>query len=138
MLSARSAGALALGCLATAFLVGAAAARQNPASEVYRATQAISYELGSKRAVGYFVTRDGVCQLTLMIAEAVDPDIASPTSAARLNLAILPGQTAALASEEGESVMLTCGSGGETMVVKYDQPAGRSIVSAAPSDRAMQ
>ena len=118
MLSARSVGALALGCLAVA-AAGTAAAHRNPASDINRSAQAISYELGSKLAVGYFVTQDGMCRLTLMIAEAVDPEVAPPTTAARPSLAILPGQSAALASEEGDSMMLTCGGGAETMIVKY-------------------
>jgi hypothetical protein len=119
MLFARSAAALTLGCLFASAAAGAAEANRNPASEVYRAAQAISYELGSKRAVGYFLTRDGMCQLTLMIAEATDPDLAPPPSAARLSVAIQPGQSAALASAEGGSMLLTCGSGAETMLVKY-------------------
>jgi hypothetical protein len=41
-----------------------------------------------------------------MIAETVDPDQARPSSAARLSLAMLPGQSAALASEEGTSMEL--------------------------------
>jgi hypothetical protein len=43
-------------------------------------------------------------------AETVDPDQARPSSAARLSLAMLPGQSAALASEEGTSMQLTCGA----------------------------
>ena len=75
-----------------------------------RPIERISYELGSKRAVGYFEPRDGKCQVTLMIAEAVDPDKASPLSAARLSFPIGQGESAVLASEEGRSIKLTCGA----------------------------
>jgi hypothetical protein len=118
MFSTRSLAALTLGCVATTLAVDAAAAHRDITSATFRSTQAISYQLGSKRAIGYFVRVDGACQVTLMIAEAVDPDVAQPTSAARLNLSMLPGQSAALASEEGESMELTCGSGAETVLVK--------------------
>jgi hypothetical protein len=82
-----------------------------------RPIEAISYELGSKRAVGYFEPRDGKCQVTLMIAEAVDPDKASPLSAARLSFPIGQGESAVLASEEGRSMKLTCGAGAQTVAV---------------------
>jgi hypothetical protein len=79
--------------------------------------EAISYEFGSKRAVGYFETRDGKCQVTLMIAEATAPDQVSPFSAARLSLPIGQGESAVLTSEEGRRITLTCGAGARTVVV---------------------
>jgi hypothetical protein len=112
----RSFAALALACVTTTVAVDAADAHRNR-TDTFRSAQAISYQLGSKRAVGYFVRVDGACQVTLMIAEAIDPELAQPTSAARLSLAMMPGQKAALASEEGESLELTCGSGAETVLV---------------------
>jgi hypothetical protein len=81
--------------------------------------EAIRYELGSKRVIGYFEPRDGKCQVTLMIAEAIDPDKALPLSAARLSLPILPGASAGLASEEGRAIQLTCGAGAQSVVVSY-------------------
>jgi hypothetical protein len=117
--------ALALGSLAAAAVIGSATAHRNPASETYRSAQAMTYTLGSKRAIGYFVVADGKCQVTLMISEAVDAELAQPLSAARLRLSMLPGESAALDSAEGETMQLTCGSGAETVVVKYG-PAERS------------
>jgi len=85
--------------------------------QTYRATQAMSYVMGSKRAVGYFQNVAGKCQLTLMIVEAVDPDVAQPPSAARMIVAILPGQSVALGSAEGELMTATCGAGADTLEV---------------------
>jgi len=87
------------------------------ATATYQATQAMSYVLGSKRAVGYFEGRDGTCRVTLMIAEAVDPDIAPVTSAARVRLSIQPGQSADLGSAEGEAMQLICGTDATTLQV---------------------
>ena len=115
MLTTRSLIALTLGCLTTTLTADMAGAHRI-SSETYRSAQAISYQLGSKRAIGYFVRVDGACQLTMMIAEAIDPDVAQPTSAARLSLQMMPGQSSALASEEGELLQLTCGNGAETVV----------------------
>jgi hypothetical protein len=85
---------------------------------IFHATEAMSYVIGSKRAVGYFQSVSGKCQLTMMIAEAVDPDVAMPPSAARMSLSLIPGQSVALGSAEGESMTATCGAGGETIEIK--------------------
>ena len=95
---------------------GIASARMG-GPEIFRATEALSYVVGSKRAVGYFQSVAGKCQLTLMIAEAVDPDVAQPPSAARMSLGMMPGQSVALGSAEGESVTATCGQNGDTLEV---------------------
>ena len=85
---------------------------------IFQATEAMTYVIGSKRTVGYFQNVSGKCQLTLMIAEAVDPDVAMPPSAARMSLAMTPGQSVALGSAEGETMTATCGADGDTMEIK--------------------
>ena len=101
-------GALATGSVAVIAAASGAIANENSSGvATFRAIEGISYQLGSKRAVGYFEAPHGKCLVTLMIAEKVDPDQARPSSAARLSLAMLPGQSAALASEEGTSMQLT-------------------------------
>jgi hypothetical protein len=86
-------------------------------TEVYRATEAIDYVLGSTRAIGYFQTVAGQCELTLMIAEVVDLDRAAPGSAARLRFAMQPGQVAVVGSEKGQEMSLTCGAKAATLQV---------------------
>jgi hypothetical protein len=114
-------GVLSIGALVLSVLVGIArAASTNATTEAYRATEAISYVLGSKRAIGYFQTVDGQCEVTLMIADAADPDRALPGSAARLHFAMHPGQGAALASEQGPEMVLVCGAGAATVEVTQD------------------
>jgi hypothetical protein len=88
-------------------------------SATYRATEAIDHVLGTKRAIGYFQTNHGQCELTLMIAEVVDPDLAMPLSAARLHFALHPGEKAALASEEGPEIVLICGADATTLEVMH-------------------
>ena len=88
-------------------------------TEPYRATEVISYVLGSKQAVGYFRTVKGQCELTLMVAEAIDPDRDVPGSAARLRFALRPGEQAALTSEEGPEMVLVCGAGAATIEVTH-------------------
>jgi hypothetical protein len=124
--AARRPIAIALGAAALVVMagVGAAIARLNPTgAEIFRPTEAISYEIGSKRAVGYFQSTAGKCRLTLMIAEVVDPDQARPTSAARLKLAMTPGESATLDSEEGASMVVSCGADAATVDVIRVAPA---------------
>jgi hypothetical protein len=106
-----------LGLIAAAGVSAASPFRVSNGLHKFRVMEAMSYEIGSKRAVGYFQKSDGKCQLVLMIAEAVDPDVAKPGSAARLSLAMMPGQSASLASEEGQSMVVTCGADAESMEV---------------------
>ena len=84
----------------------------------YGPIQAISYVLGSKRAVGYFSAEDGACQVTLMVAEDIDPDVAMPLSAARLRVALQPGQTVQLDSDERKFLDLTCGPGAQSILAR--------------------
>jgi hypothetical protein len=111
---------LASGCILAAIGAGVASARM-AGPEVFRATQAMSYVVGSKRAIGYFQSVAGQCQLTLMVAEATDPDAGQAPSAARLSFGMAPGQSVSLGSVEGESIVATCGAGGETLEVRRNK-----------------
>jgi hypothetical protein len=84
----------------------------------YFPMQAISHDLGSKAAIGYFVREAGACQVVMMIGEKTDAETTSTSSAARLRLALLPGQRAGVDSEEGRSIDLTCGDAADTLIVR--------------------
>jgi hypothetical protein len=113
-------GLLAVGALALSARAGIIrAASSTPPPETYRATEVISHVLGSKQAIGYFHAVNGQCVLSLMVAEAVDPDRDVPGSAARLRFALHPGQQAELASEEGPEMLLACGAGAATVEVTH-------------------
>jgi hypothetical protein len=109
------------GCILATLGSGVASARMS-GPQTFKPAEGMIYQLGSKRAIGYFLTNDGSCQVTLMIAEAVDPDLVQPPSAARMSFGMLPGQTLALGSAEGESMVATCGSGGETLEITRSKP----------------
>jgi hypothetical protein len=96
----------------------AASATALPGETTYVPMQAISHDLGSKAAIGYFIREAGACQVVMMIGEKADAEASSTFSAARLRLALLPGQRAGLDSEEGRSIDLSCGEGAETLTVR--------------------
>ena len=95
-----------------------AASMTPPGQATYLPMQAMTYDLGSKAAIGYFVSEGGACHVVMMIGEKSDAETASTSSAARLRLALLPGQRAGVDSEEGRSIDLTCGDGAGTLVVR--------------------
>lgn len=97
---------------------GLRAAAESGPEQVYEPIQAISYELGSKRAIGHFARTNNACEVILMVAEIVDPEVATPTTAARLRVTLQPGQAAGLDSENGRSIDLTCGPNGKTLSVR--------------------
>jgi hypothetical protein len=121
---AATATVLAVGSIGAAAVTWKDAPQAIGGGESYRQIEAISYVFGSKRAIGYFRGIQGKCHLTMMIAEAVDPDVATPTSAARLNLAMAPGQVADFMSVEGESITLGCGANADTVRVKRASVVG--------------
>ena len=119
---------LAAGSIFCVAAAGMASAHLS-APGIFHATEAMSYVIGSKRAVGYFQSVSGKCQLTLMIAEAVDPDLAMPPSAARLSLVMTPGQSLAIGSAEGETLTALCGFS-ERLILETVAPADTDTICA--------
>jgi hypothetical protein len=123
-LSTVIAAVLPAGIVVAVLGTGIALAGVEPAdSATFRPAEAMNYVLGSKRAVGYFMVQKGECRVTMMISEAVDPDMSAAPSAARLRMSMQPGQSATLGSAEGAEVILTCGPSGETVEIKRPQAA---------------
>src|SRR5262245_42487205 len=115
----RAAPSRAIGAaIAAACLPAGAGDDGRGASERVRPIEAIRAVLGSKRVAGYFVAANGECRLTLMIAEDVDPMTVEPFSAARLVVALRPGQSAGVDSEEGASLRLTCEDTGDEVALR--------------------
>lgn len=108
---------LLIASLAAVATVASNASTALPAETTYVPMQAISHDLGSKAAIGYFVREGGACQVIMMIGDKADAESALMSSAARLRLALLPGQRAGLDSEEGRSIDLTCGEAADTLIV---------------------
>jgi hypothetical protein len=110
----RLAAVASLAMLAATDTVALATAERG---DNFRPIEAITYDVGSKRVIGYFSSASGKCRVTLMIAEAFDPDISAPTSAARISLSLRPGERTALETAENASLALTCGTAAQTVQV---------------------
>jgi hypothetical protein len=83
----------------------------------YAPIQSIRYDFGSKSMSGYFMEQAKKCIVMLMVYEKRDPDADSSSTATRVRLALNPGQTAGLDSEEGRSLNFTCGEEATALIV---------------------
>ena len=67
----------------------------DPASPLtVKLLQGVSFDIGTKRAVSYFLSGDNACKLTLMLAEVAQGDEASGLTATRMMVAIESGRCA--------------------------------------------
>ena len=75
-----------------------------------------SFDLGNKRAVSYFLDRDGVCHLTLMLTEAYTEGT-GPGAATRMIVAVAPGRPARVDTSNGKSLGFDCTANAAKMTV---------------------
>lgn len=121
--------AVLAGSVATLATVASSASTAGPEQTAYVPMQGITEDLGSKAAIGYFIREAGACQVVLMISEKVDPETGAVPSAARLRLALMPGQSAGLDSEEGRSIDLTCGEDAGSLSVRASSNADSTTLT---------
>lgn len=127
MLGCAVIGAASIAGLTQARQSEPAARQERPSGAVnVRPHQAFSFDLGSKKAVGYFTSDRAACGLTLMLAENVDLEKAAaiPTAAqVRVTLGAL--QSTEVQSEEA-GLTITCSAGGESIaLVQSSKPEPR-------------
>ncbi|BDV39276.1 hypothetical protein DSM21852_25290 [Methylocystis bryophila] len=82
------------------------AADGNWESTMMKPTRAKSLDVGTKHVISYFVSADGACRLTAMIADRSDDEAAA--GAAQLQLTVEPGKTARIATADGNSLRFIC------------------------------
>jgi hypothetical protein len=77
---------------------------------------AISLYAGPKHIVGYFLSADNRCKLTLMIAERSDDEKdSSLAQGSRIQVAVDVGATAGLDTEQGKALQFHCEEGAQAM-----------------------
>ncbi len=106
--------AAALGALAV--LPGANQAKsEDPASLSLKPMKGVSLDIGKKHAVGYFLTKDGACELTLVLATATDGEISQDSPGTRLNVRVDAGKSAKIDAAAGKTAEFTCAKNGKAM-----------------------
>lgn len=105
-----------VGISATASL-GMARAADPAAPLTMKPLQGISFDIGTKHAVSYFLSDGNSCKLTLMLAELVHGEVNGLT-ATRVTVAIEAGKDAHLDTVEGKTLAFKCQDGARVMRVE--------------------
>jgi hypothetical protein len=85
--------------------------------------QGVSFDIGTKRAVSYFLIDGNSCKLTLMLAEVVHGDEVNGLTATRVTVAIEAGKAAQLDTVEGKTLEFKCQGGAHVMSVEASDQA---------------
>jgi hypothetical protein len=88
----------------------------------------VSFDVGSKRAVGYFLNDNGTCKVTLVLAETAREGMVLPPAGTQVKVAVAPGKSARI-DADGQSIEFVCRASAATMIVKVPDEiaaAGRS------------
>jgi len=109
------------GVLAMAHLGAVQAGDATPVWRTMKPLHAISFDVGRKHVLSYFLRKEGLCELTMMVTdrpdEASDGDEIPTLAAARFKAAIDGGKTARLATPEGKSLEYACATDAHAMSV---------------------
>jgi hypothetical protein len=77
----------------------------------------VSFDVGSKRAVSYYLSERGRCMLTVVVADQMKSDVIPTDTPVRFNIAIDGGKTARLDTAEGRSLRFACAPQTDAMLV---------------------
>jgi hypothetical protein len=78
----------------------------------------LDYKIGGKQTISYFQNDNGVCKLTVMVAEAFDGEQVPDSTTVRFEVGIDAGRTARVDTAEGKSLEFACQERAEEMLVK--------------------
>jgi hypothetical protein len=80
--------------------------------------QAVSFDVESKRAVGYYLNNNGRCDLVLTLAEPAKFDEVNSFTATRFEAGVTDGKTARFDVSPGKSLEFVCKESAEVMYVR--------------------
>jgi hypothetical protein len=113
---AKSAGVAAVLALSVLAVAANATAQSSPVN--FKPNQGVSLHLGQKHAVGYFLTDNGLCQLTLVVGDEIKGDELPATVSARFRATVEAGKTARFDTGSGTELRFTCAPGAVAMTVE--------------------
>lgn len=87
-------------------------AAESRAPQTMKPLAAISLDAGTKHVIGYFVSAEGACKLTLAVNEGGGD---APFSTSRLQVSVDAGKSAKFDSAEGKTLLFTCKPSAQAM-----------------------
>jgi hypothetical protein len=99
-------------------LSGAVGAAERDATLRALPTHAVTFDIGSKHAISYFLANGSNCDLTVWLTDIFHDDEAAPGTATRMVLSVAPGRTMQVGSAEGMAAEFACATNAEFMSVR--------------------
>ena len=85
--------------------------------------QGVSFDIGTKRAVSYFLSDGDTCKLTLMLAEVVYGDEVKGLTVTRMTVAVEADKAVHLDTAEGKALEFKCQAGALVMSINVSNQA---------------
>jgi hypothetical protein len=98
--------------------LGMAQAADSASPLTMKPLQGVSFDIGTKRAVSYFLSDNNACKLTLTLAEVVHDDEVNGLTATRMTVAVEADKAANLDTTEGKSLEFKCQPGAQVMSIE--------------------
>ncbi len=113
---------LVIGVVALADIGAAQAGDYSPVWRAMRPLYAVSFDVGRKHVLSYFLSKRGLCDLTVMVTErpskVPEGDEISPLPTERFTAAIDGGTTARFDTTEGKTLEYACATGAQSMSIR--------------------
>jgi len=113
---------LLIGIAALADFGAAQAGDYSPVWKTMKPLYAVNFNVGRKHVLSYFLTKVGLCDLTVMVTEQLREDPKDgeipPLLTERFRAAVDGGRTARFDTAEGTSLEYTCAAGAQAMSVR--------------------
>lgn len=106
----------------------------SPESRSMRPLYAVSFDVGRKHVMSYFLKKDGQCNLTMMVTdrptEPPEGDEITPLATSRFEAEINGGKSARFDTAEGRTLEYACSTGAKAMVVRQVNQVANTAPSA--------
>ncbi len=79
---------------------------------------AISFDIGSKHALSYFLVNNGSCELTVWLTDTSSDDEGAPGAPTRMLISVTPGKTMQVGTPEGMAAEFACAANAESISVR--------------------
>lgn len=95
--------------------------------EVMKPGRGVSFDVGGKHAVSYFVTANKACHLTVVLADTAGGEDGLDSPGTRLVLPVVAGKSFKVDAGAGQSAEFFCGLGAQRMIARvYDRAPYKS------------
>ncbi len=106
----------AFAALAAAF--GTLGASANDTGLRLAPLKGVTFDVGAKHAVGYFMSKNGACAVTLVVADAMTDENVVPAAGARVSVSVQDGKSVRLDTAMGKSLDFACTENASVMNVR--------------------